>query len=316
VSWQSLEVLVERIHTLLEPTAKVTWNARIRDPDTQQLRQVDVLVERDGQLTHIECRDYKEPQDVKWVEELIGRRESLRVDSVIAVSRSGFTKPAVIKASAKGIFLRQLSELSDQEVLDWGKLSRVVIDYVKLNRVTVTLYVDDMRLSRAVNLDALVDPNVQGHPGFELVRTLLQAKQDDLLPLKGFRLKGTITPRGLTVDGIAVERAGVDLEGQLVHHETKVAGVSTYCSPQGADCEQEVMVETRDEGFTQIIQHNDRVSMIFDLSRIRPPANHYFRTCMIDSGRPVRAQVRVIGKDVLFSGPLDVEINLAPISHA
>lgn len=313
---QSLEQLVERIHTLLEPDARVTWNARVRDPDTHQLRQIDVLIDRGAHQTHVECRDYQERQDVMWIEELIGRRESLRVNSLIAVSRSGFTKPAIAKAEAKGIFLRQFNDLSEQEIRDWGKLTRVIIDYVKINRLSVTLLIEPAHFRSNVDLAALSDPNVRGNPGFELVRVLLQAKQDEIARVKRFGLRGKIKPLGMTVDGIPVQQAVVELEGEIVHHETMIASVSTYCSPQPTSSEAAVVVETRQEVLTHLIQHDDRISMILDLSRIRPPANHYFQTCMVDSGRPVRAQVRVIGGEVLFSGPLDLEINLAPNSHA
>ena len=86
------EQQVERIHQLLEAEGSiVTWNDHIPDPDTPtQQRQIDVSVRRDGSLTLIECRIHKDPQDVKWIEELIGRRLSLKADAVIAVSSSGF----------------------------------------------------------------------------------------------------------------------------------------------------------------------------------------------------------------------------------
>jgi hypothetical protein len=38
----------------------------------------------------VECRQHQSPQDVQWIEELIGRRVSLPADSAIAVSSSGF----------------------------------------------------------------------------------------------------------------------------------------------------------------------------------------------------------------------------------
>src|SRR5437660_864391 len=79
---------IERIHQLLErEPANVTWNERIPDPDNlKQLRQVDITIDRDGTKVHAECRLHQAPQDVTWIEELIGRRASLGADVMIAVS--------------------------------------------------------------------------------------------------------------------------------------------------------------------------------------------------------------------------------------
>ena len=87
---------IERIHQLLEEDpSRVTWNDHIVDPDNpNQLRQIDITIERAGKKVHVECRVHKEPQDVKWIEELIGRRLSLHADEIIAVSSSGFTDGA------------------------------------------------------------------------------------------------------------------------------------------------------------------------------------------------------------------------------
>ena len=70
------EQQIERIHALLEESdASVTWNDRVSDPDNpDQARQIDISIERAGKVTHVECRIHKSPQDVKWIEELIGRR--------------------------------------------------------------------------------------------------------------------------------------------------------------------------------------------------------------------------------------------------
>lgn len=77
---KKFERQIERIHQLLEAEgATVTWDDRIPDPDSpSQPRQIDVSIRRDGKLTRVECCIHKEPQDVTWIEELMGRRTSLR----------------------------------------------------------------------------------------------------------------------------------------------------------------------------------------------------------------------------------------------
>ena len=84
LSHSSTELLV-RSH------ADVTWNDHIPDPDNpEQLRQIDITIRNDGKLTLIECRLSRRRQNVKWVEELIGRRQSLGAQEMIGVASAGF----------------------------------------------------------------------------------------------------------------------------------------------------------------------------------------------------------------------------------
>ncbi|MDB6148182.1 MAG: hypothetical protein JWO45_1846, partial [Spartobacteria bacterium] len=133
---------IGRIHRLLEEDAVVTWNDRIPDPDNpSQPRQIDITIRRDKKLTAVECRIHKAPQDVNWIEQLIGRRLSLRADAVIAVSASGFTQGAQAKAAQFGVILRDFDALTAGEVRDWGKLRKVRVIFYKFteNVISVTL---------------------------------------------------------------------------------------------------------------------------------------------------------------------------------
>ena len=128
---QNFEKLVSRIHKLLsDEETEINWNEKIPDPDNpSQSRQIDILVKREGVITHIECRTHNKPQDVKWIEELIGRRLSLNADFIIAVSDSGYTKGAIAKAKKFEIILRNLRELDDEEILQWGRKSEITLTY-------------------------------------------------------------------------------------------------------------------------------------------------------------------------------------------
>ena len=107
----ALERQICRIHELLERSHEfVTWDDHIPDPDNpQQLRQIDVTIRRDGTLTLIECRLSRGRQTVKWIEELIGRRQSLCAQTIIGVASAGFTKGAQRKAARFGIPLYDLT---------------------------------------------------------------------------------------------------------------------------------------------------------------------------------------------------------------
>ncbi len=113
-----LEQQAGRIHKFLEGSnAEVTWNEKIPDPDNPtQLRQIDFTIRNPNSFTIGECRFRKYPEDVQWIEQLIGKKVSLNANSVIAVSASGFTEGAVKKAIAYGIVLRNFFEITEQEL--------------------------------------------------------------------------------------------------------------------------------------------------------------------------------------------------------
>jgi hypothetical protein len=77
---EAFEQQIHRIHELLEGSeATVTWNDHIPiQTSPSRSRQIDITIKRNGNLTIVECRQHQSPQDVQWIEELIGRRASLR----------------------------------------------------------------------------------------------------------------------------------------------------------------------------------------------------------------------------------------------
>ena len=133
------------ISQVVESGAQLLWNDRIPDPDNpSQLRQVDVTISRDGRKTHIECRNHKAPQDAKWVEELIGRRQSLEASAMMAASTSGFTAGAKRMAERFGIFLHDLDLLSPEEAKSWGRHSLVEFGYFGFHPLWIELVFPDL----------------------------------------------------------------------------------------------------------------------------------------------------------------------------
>ncbi|HEY3454169.1 MAG TPA: hypothetical protein VGK64_06160 [Bryobacteraceae bacterium] len=86
---EALEKQVHRIHQFLVRSHEdVTWNDHIPDPDNpKQSRQIDITIRQNGQLTLVECRLSRRRQDVKWIEELIGRRPGSHRSSVWRIHR-------------------------------------------------------------------------------------------------------------------------------------------------------------------------------------------------------------------------------------
>lgn len=144
----------------------VIWNDKFPDPDNpSQMRQVDISI-RDGErLTLVECRLHQRKQDVKWVEELYGRRVSLNAESIIGVSSSGFTSGAIEKARRLGVFLRTLSELTDDEVAAWGGRTKTFISYIKFSKIHLCIVTNEMaRIPRFCSIGMLRSENYEIHP--------------------------------------------------------------------------------------------------------------------------------------------------------
>lgn len=143
----SFEKQIKRIYdVLIRDSAIVTWNDRIKDPDNpKQLRQIDISIRRDNELTHVECRAHKHPQDSKWIEELFGRKISLQAVSMIAVSQSGFTEGAIKKAKKLGVFLFNLNQLTDVEILSWGRKTKVKFLYYQFRNLNIRYLIKNIK---------------------------------------------------------------------------------------------------------------------------------------------------------------------------
>lgn len=115
--FQKFVALIESLAA--EPSTKVIESSMQSSRAGDGTREVDILLEQtiNGVLVRmaIECRDHSRKQDVAWIDELIGKYENLDVDVVIAVSSSGFTKGARIKAAHSNIRAFTLQEAEDDD---------------------------------------------------------------------------------------------------------------------------------------------------------------------------------------------------------
>jgi len=133
----AFQQLIHYIYEKLEgQDATVTESALLLEQKVNEevSREVDVLIERtiDDKIVRIavECRDRSSKDDIQWVDCLIGKYINLKVHKVIAVSNSGFSKSAQLKAIANGIELMTLKEALNI------KFDR---EFVKIGMATVCL---------------------------------------------------------------------------------------------------------------------------------------------------------------------------------
>jgi len=113
----AFQKLVHHIHSNSENTeTKVTESAPLLEQNIEEpiAREVDILIEKavNGNIAKIaiECRDRACKDDIEWVDSLIGKYRHLDVHNVIAVSNSGFSRAAKLKAKANGIELKTIDE--------------------------------------------------------------------------------------------------------------------------------------------------------------------------------------------------------------
>lgn len=294
------EKQIERIHKLIEDTeAKITWNDKIPDPDSpNQVRQIDITISRDSKLTLIECRLHKAKQDVQWIEELIGRRISLKADSVIAVSSSGFSELAKTKAEKHGIILREINELTEDEVRNWGKCATTRISFFRFSKLSIAFLFPADAQSMITPDDVLKATHDNGI----FMKSMLEQvchKIDESKPKYPISIKVELgLQKPLEVKGFKSERVAVRMNLNVEERELLTPVVLAYESSQGGLNPQQAHVEKKDLGKTEVIQVANKVSMLMDLSALPCEPNQILNNIGFDFQRTVRMKhVHVIASN-------------------
>lgn len=118
--WKRFEKLAAKIQAGFAPDSEVTLDDKILGKKSGIERQIDISVRRNiGQfeiLVVIDCKDHKNPLDVKAVEEFIGLVEDVGANKGALVSPIGFSEAAKVRASNSGIDLYRLVDAEDH---DW-----------------------------------------------------------------------------------------------------------------------------------------------------------------------------------------------------
>lgn len=113
--------LIELIERQLAPIgAKVTASKFLKDSRSGENREVDIFIETTSGIhpftIGIEVIEHQRPASTPWIESIAKKHEDLPINKTIAVSRSGFYKPALLKAKAYNIDTLTVQEASD---FDW-----------------------------------------------------------------------------------------------------------------------------------------------------------------------------------------------------
>jgi Restriction endonuclease len=280
---------IERIHQLIEKEhSQVTWNDRLPDPDNPtQLRQIDITIEHDGKSTHIECRIHRAPQDVQWIEELIGRRISLKADAVIAVSSSGFTDGAIKKAKQFHIPLRTLQQLTDEEIRIWGRATSVRVIFYEFTDTIISFAfppLPDGGLPYPITITKDDGSPVNWRGALEFVMNNLDDKEELDSRSAHFNVE-IFAP--LLVSGMRPTKIELSASVRRLSRELPLDMVLNYASIDDAGSTV-AQVSRHDAGTIEILQSaDDEAAFVSDMRYFIPPPNCLFHRILMDAGKTV-----------------------------
>ncbi|MEQ9437759.1 MAG: restriction endonuclease [Cyclobacteriaceae bacterium] len=278
---EEFEKQITRIHNIIKPSdAIVTWNDHVIDPDYPKgrKRQVDITIKQENSITHIECRTHSKPQDVKWIEELIGRKISLNADIIIGVSASGFTSRAKKKAEKQNVILRELEELTDKEISQWGQQTKISIKYMIYEDIKFSVFFD--KRDEKVSIQSFLDEfDHDGHLG-ELSRYVMEENNG---VKDGNRFKIAVSkipkpPRKVICSIGKTFLKKIDTKCKLTYKEEviNIPAVFVYDAPSYDRVEKRVKIEKPIFNNWEIVKSPWKNVIYLDFTHIEWPENYYY----------------------------------------
>ena len=80
-------------------------------------------------LVMFECRDRSKTNDVRWIDEIAGKRDDIGADVAVAVAAGGgFTEGAKTAAAARRIDLRTVEDITVEDVVSWCRLTSLRVE--------------------------------------------------------------------------------------------------------------------------------------------------------------------------------------------
>jgi Restriction endonuclease len=127
---QFLEKMMANLQSYLGPQgAVVTPREKFYNPETgKQIGEIDVTLRGDFGTSKffygLECRDRPAdgPQGLPWIREIVGKKEQLKPDKMIAISSTGFTDDAIEFASDRNIDLITIAAPSEDIPPEWLRI--------------------------------------------------------------------------------------------------------------------------------------------------------------------------------------------------
>lgn len=265
----AFEKLNSRIEKLRQTTkATVKWNAHIPDPDDpNESRQIDVLIQNGSLRTGVECRLRDGVQSVMWVEELIGRKQSLQLDGMIGVAVNGFSKLAQKKAQHHGIVLYDFRTLTDAEIASWAGAATVDATFVQFDPLVI---VAGVAQSDAARLPTNVTFQHNQKDGYSVVMDMVR---DDAASNQGIQRHISLNTSGFNIHGVPVTILNVGFIAHTVAISSTCTAVQAVDTPGTPVLQRDITVQRFDHTVSEVIRKQDDVHLVVDVSKLQPPPN-------------------------------------------
>jgi hypothetical protein len=138
---------------------------------------------------------------------MMRRRVSLKADSGIAVSSSGFTSGALKKAKRHGMITRDLRELTVRKIQEWGRQIALTLYFYEYSELELSLYLECGSIPK---LDMVVlQSEIVAHAVLQSLFNAAAQQLGRMNPLKAENAAQTVE------FNLLLELAGFRLCGQL-----------------------------------------------------------------------------------------------------
>jgi len=285
----AFEQLNQRIAALqLGEGVTVEWNSQIPDPDSPTApRQIDVLItNHDGKRTSIECRDRSSAQSVMWIEELAGRKISLGLDGMIAVSVNGFSSLARTKANRFGITLYDFDKLSDSEIASWGNAAHVEAIFVKFDILEITAGITKSSIGK---LNADPTKTAFSYKQIDGFSAIQDALRDEVASKSGQPLQRNIDPADYAIDGQPLTLLRCDYAGSVVTQSASCTYAALVDAPGVPRALRSTHVQKFDHSISEALQHEGEAHLQLNVSNVHVPPNSILHEMRITF--PVKTKV-------------------------
>lgn len=151
----------------LTDKAIVTESKLLQSKTTGEPVEVDIIIESYvGEIPiviGIECTASVRPVDIEWIDQMIGKHGDLPLDKTILVSKSGFTKNAVKKATFNNI---DVFTLKQAEEVSWAKY---IQDFTHLVLGSFKFTLRSLKVTCEKLSPSTTDFSI--HPDLQIIRT-------------------------------------------------------------------------------------------------------------------------------------------------
>lgn len=154
---RDLELLVKHIESILAhgKNANIESPKMIADKETGQLREHDVVISFTGHhalSVAIDCKDWARPVDSPEIEAFVTKCTATNIQRGMIVSKSGFTSPAIKKASAHGIICLTLKDALE---FDWLLAPGVSMRSRSFGHLRLVPLLSDTKMMKAAKVGAV-----------------------------------------------------------------------------------------------------------------------------------------------------------------